>query len=188
MEDISVLRNPRIKTDKKIGTNLTRPLPSSDETKKNLAIGKLLNEDGENFIDYLNRLDLANDPNSLVLSSKQHYYYDYEELKGVTTLINMKRLNLIKHLGDFFHTVKTVLNPKANFIGCFSDRKTQMATSLSSRIYKRFINFLDSRFDIEIDKKDISRLLESHGFKIIDMTEINGLTYFRSQINRRSVI
>jgi uncharacterized protein Smg (DUF494 family) len=48
-------------------------------------------------------------------------------------------------------------------------------------MYKKFINFLDSRTEIEIDKKDISRLLESHGFKVIDMTEINGLTYFLTQ-------
>jgi hypothetical protein len=54
-------------------------------------------------------------------------------------------------------------------------------------MYKKLINFLDSRIDIEIDSKGISRLLESHGFKIIDMTEINGLTYFRTQNYRRAV-
>jgi hypothetical protein len=31
-------------------------------------------------------------------------------------------------------------------------------------MYKRMINFLDSRIDIEIDKKDVSRLSESYGF------------------------
>jgi hypothetical protein len=49
------------------------------------------------------------------------------------------------------------------------------------RLSRKFLNFLDSRFDIDIDSNDFSRLLESHGFKIIDMTEINGLTYFRTQ-------
>jgi hypothetical protein len=48
---------------------------------------------------------------------------------------------------------------------------------------KRRINYLDSKIEIETDKIDVSRLLESHGFKVIDMTEINGLTYFRSQNN-----
>lgn len=37
---------------------------------------------------------------------------------------------------------------------------------------------------MEIDSKDFSRLLESHGFKVLDMTEINGLTYFRTQNHR----
>ena len=48
-------------------------------------------------------------------------------------------------------------------------------------MYKKIINFLDSRVETEIDKRELSRLLESHGFKVIDMTEINGLTYFITQ-------
>ena len=185
MEDISVLENPRISTDKKLRANLDRPHSFSEGTKTNPVIDKLINEGDENFIDYLDWQGLANEPNSLVLSSKLHYYYDPDELKGVTTLINMKRLNLIKNLDDFIQTVNTVLNPKTNFIGCFSDRKSQKGVSLISRMYKRFINFLDSKFDIEMDRKDISRLLESHGFKIINMADINGLTYFRSQSDRK---
>jgi hypothetical protein len=102
-------------------------------------------------------------------------------LEGVTTLINLKKLNMIEHLDSFLYTVSNVLSPKSNFIGCFSDRKTQKNNGLAMRIYKRFINFLDSRTDVEIDKKDVSKLLESRGYKVIDMTEINGLTYFRSQ-------
>jgi hypothetical protein len=117
-----------------------------------------------------------------------HYYYDYEELREVKTLINLKKINLIKHLDDFLHTLCYGLSPKANFIGCFSDRKTQKGVSLISRLYKKFINFLDSRIEVDIDSKDFSKLLESYGFKIIDMTEINGLTYFRSQNYRRSNI
>jgi len=49
-------------------------------------------------------------------------------------------------------------------------------------------NFLDAKIDVEIDSKDFSRLLESHGFKVLDMTEINGLTYFRTQNHRRAAI
>ena len=47
--------------------------------------------------------------------------------------------------------------------------------------YKGFINFLDAKIDVDFDKKDVLKLLESHGFKVMDMTEINGLTYFRAQ-------
>jgi len=187
MEEISVLQKSRIAAENRFRTNLTGINPSGEIAKKNEVIDKLMDEGGENFVDYLDWHGLANDPNLLVLSSKLHYYYDPEELKSVKTLINVKRLNLIKHLDDFFNIVNTVLNPKANFIGCFSDRKSDRGTSLSSKMFSRILNFLDSKFDIDIDKKDISRLLESHGFKIIDMTEINGLIYFRSQINRRAV-
>jgi hypothetical protein len=117
----------------------------------------------------------------MVLPSNHHYYYDHSELEGITTLVNVKKLNLIKHLDSFLQTVSDVMSPKTNFIGCFADSKTEKENGLSSRMYKRFINFLDSRIDNEIDKNDVSRLLESRGYKVIDMTEINGLTYFRTQ-------
>jgi hypothetical protein len=32
-----------------------------------------------------------------------------------------------------------------------------------------------------MDKNDVSEVLERNGFKIVDMTEMNGLTYFYSQ-------
>ena len=123
--------------------------------------------------------------NYLVLSSTLHYYYDYDELKDVKTIINLKKLNLVKHLDDFLATLYSGLSPETNFIGCFSDRKTEK-DSISLRYYKKFINFIDSRVNVEIDRRDFSRLLESHGFKVIDMTEINGLTYFRTQNFKRT--
>jgi hypothetical protein len=183
MEDISVLHKSGRIIDKKVKRDLNRSKLIPVTTKNNPAINELTAEVDENFINYLNWHGLADEPNLLILSSRLHYYYDNEELKEVTTLINLKKLNLIKHLDDFLHTVNNVLSPKTNFIGCFSDRKTQKGVSVTSRIYKRFINFLDSRIDIDIDKEDILRLFESHGFKVIDMTEINGLTYFRTQNN-----
>jgi hypothetical protein len=188
MEDISVLQKPVTTTDNKVRTNLNRPKISSGTRKINLVPDKLVAEVDENFLNYLNWHGLANKDNLLVLSSKLHYYYDYEELKEVTTLINLKKLNLVKHLDDFLHTLCNGLSPKANFIGCFSDRKTQKGVSLTSRVYKKFINFLDSKIDVDIDSRNFSRLLESHGFKIIDMTEINGVTYFMTQNYRRTAI
>jgi len=86
------------------------------------------------------------------------------------------------------HTLSNGLSPKTNFVGCFADRKAQKGVSVASRFYKRFLNFLDAKIDVEIDSKDFSRLFESHGFKVLDMTEINGLTYFRTQNHRRAAI
>jgi len=70
----------------------------------------------------------------------------------------------------------------------FLTRKLKRELVVTSRLYKKVINFLDSKIDVDIDSKDFSRLLESHGFKIIDMTEINGLTYFRTQNLRRAAV
>jgi hypothetical protein len=188
MEDISVLKRPVTNTDRKVRKNISIKKNSPEAIKNNLVANKLIGEVDENFINYLNWNGLANEDNLLVLSSKMHYYYDYEELKEVTTLINLKKLNLINHLDDFLHTLCSGLSPKANFIGCFSDRKNQKGVSVTSRLYKKVINFLDSKIDVDIDRKDFSRLLESHGFKIIDMTEINGLTYFRTQNLTRAAV
>ena len=187
MEAISILQRPVTTADRKVRTNL-KQTKVQPETRKNILVpDKLIAEVDENFINYLNWHGLANEDNLLVLSSKLHYYYDYEELKDVTTLINLKKLNLIKHLDDFLHTLYNGLSPKTNFIGCFYDRKTQKEVNIISRLYKKFINILDSKIDVDIDSRDFSRLLESHGFKIIDMTEINGLTYFRTQNYRTAV-
>jgi hypothetical protein len=181
MEDVLVLQRPGTITDNIFGTGNNKSKTITENRRKNQVTDKLVSEVDENFMNYLNWHGLANEDNLLFLSSKLHYYYDYEELKGVTTLINLKQLNLVKHLDDFLRTLYNGLSPKTNFIGCFADRKTQKGIGITSRLYKRFLNFLDARIAVEIDSKDFSRLLESHGFKVIDMTEINGLTYFRTQ-------
>jgi hypothetical protein len=187
MEDVLVLQRPGITTDKKLDKGISKTKTIAENRKRNQITDNLVSEVDENFMNYLNWHGLANEDNLLVLSSKLHYYYDYEELKGVTTLINLKQLNLVKHLDDFLRTLYNGLSPKTNFIGCFADRKTQKGIGITSRLYKRFLNFLDARIDVEIDSKEFSRLLESHGFKVIDMTEINGLTYFRTQNYRTAV-
>ena len=181
MENISTLKRKGFSEDINVLTHSNEAKFNSNRNIENLVINDLIAEGGENFFNYLSWHGLENENNMLVLSSRRHYYYDPNELKNVTTLINIKKLNLIKHLDSFLQSVVNVLSPKTNFIGCFSDWKTQKGVGLTSRMYKGLINFLDSRIDFDIDKNGVSKLLESHGFKIIDMTEINGLTYFRAQ-------
>ena len=181
MENILTLNKSGINIEKKVRKNFNGSKTSAKITRTSPVMDDLIAEGGENFFHYLSGLGLADETNMMVLSSKHHYYYDNSELEGVTTLVNLKKLNLIKHLDSFLGTVCDVLSPETNFIGCFSDSETEKENGLTSRMYKRFINFLDSRVDNRIDKNDVSRLLESRGHKVIDMTEINGLTYFRTQ-------
>jgi hypothetical protein len=188
MEDVKVLKRSRTSTDKKVIANMNQPINSPVSREKNLVPERVSAEVDENFMNYLNRNGLANEDNLLVLSSKLHYYYNYEELKSVTTLINLKKLNLVGHLDDFLHSLYDGLSPKANFVGCFADRKAQKGVTITSRLYKKLLNFLDAKVDIEIDRGHFSKKLESHGFKIIDMTEINGLTYFRTQNQGRLAV
>ena len=181
MENISNLNKSGVNIGKEVRSNFKRTRRSSEIRKTTPVIDNLIAEGGENFFHYLKGLGLADESNMMVLPSSRHYYYDDSELEGVTTLISMKKLNMIEHLDSFLQTIGDVLSPRTNFIGCFSDTKPQKGIRLYARMYRRFINFLDSRTDRDIDKNSVSRLLESSGYKVIDMTEINGLTYFRSQ-------
>jgi hypothetical protein len=163
--------------------SVMRNLISANEqrTIENPVLHDLIAEGGESFLNYLECHGLATEDNTLVLSSKHHFYYDPNELESVTTLINVKKLNLIKHLDAFLQSIVHVLSPESNFIGCFSDWKTQKDNGISSRMFKGFLNFIDAKIDVEFDRKEVSKLLESHGLKVIDMREINGMTYFRAK-------
>ena len=155
---------------------------SMDENQNNPVFDNLLAEGGENFFHYVSWLGLAKDPNLMVLSSIHHYYYDFNDLKGVRTLINLKRLNKINHIDTFMNNVFRVLPAKANFIGCFKDNKIRGGMAVpfyqSFRHVNKLINIFDSSTDRFLTRKDVIKLLESHKFRIVDMTEISNMTYF----------
>src|SRR5665647_2486589 len=105
MEDSLILNKTLINSDQTARTKISRNIISPERAVNNPVIDNLLTEGGENFLHYLHRVGLANEQNLLVLSSRRHYYYDYNDLKGLTILINLKKLNLIRHLDSFLHTV-----------------------------------------------------------------------------------
>ena len=148
------------------------------------AIVNMIVEDGENFFHYLKSLGLSRENNLVVLSSKHHYYYDEDELKNVRTLVNLRKLNMIKYLDEFLFTLVQVLPPDTNFLGCFSDSGSSDGNSsgsfISLRHFRRFFNAIDPGADRTMDRKQVSEILEAHGFKITDMTEMDGLVYFCS--------
>jgi hypothetical protein len=154
-------------------TAVARSIP--DRSPWNLAA-----EGGEFFNNYISRLGYGTDQDVLILSSKHHYYYDASELKEVKTLVNLKRLNFMKHLENYVLKVSESLSPNAKFIGCFEDKKANRGIGITARLYKKLINFIDLRIDTEIDRKSLVKIFESCGFDIVDMTEVNGLTYFTS--------
>jgi hypothetical protein len=138
--------------------------------------------DGKNFFRYLKNFNLSKDPDLLILPPNNHYYFDENELKNVRTLVNLKNLNSIKDLNSFLFTLVRLLPPNANFVGYFSYNKFSLTgdnlfTGLSTRINK----FLDLKTDHNLDKKEFSERLQKFGFRIIDMTEINGFTFFYTQ-------
>ena len=176
MENISVLNDTYFRSDVVDEKWLTSEKVSHGMTSLNPAIVNMIAEGGISIFSYLNKLGLAKEPDLMVLSSKHHYYYDENDLKNIKILVNLKKLNLIKHPNAFLDILNRILPPDANFIGCFTDSKSLKING--SRLLNRFINILDSKTDRNLDRNEVTELLASHGFRIIDMTEIEDVTYF----------
>ena len=189
--------------DQRTAINLNLKNSRIDFTATGEAVDILIAEGGESFYNYVDGLGLAKDPDLVVLSSLSHYYYDAEDMNNVNTVINLKELNQIKQIKSFLNSIYHVLPQKSNFIGCFVDNKTNngyvLRKSTSSYQIERssddiendiasrvpFINklfgILDSKTNTYMSKSSVTFLLEDYGFKVMDMTLLDGLTYFHAQ-------
>lgn len=158
------------------------------EAGRNPLFNNLADEDCEDFFYYLDWLGLAKKPDLMILSSMHHYYYDINDLKGIRILVNLKLLNRIGKLDGFLHSIYRLLPSGARFLGRFGEDKNRegLATPLyqSIRFLTDIINRIDSRTEKRMTRDGVKRILESHGFRITDMTEINKTIYFMS-INTR---
>jgi hypothetical protein len=162
-------------------------VPVPEISRINCVLENIRTEAGTDFIQYLHFLQLAKEPNLMALSSTHHYYYDYNDLKSIKTLVNLKKLNNIKSLGSFLHNVVRILPQKANFIGYFkNDTGNRSVFSLyqTTKFFNGLVNYLYSKTDRILTKNDVSRLLKESKLKVVDITDINGMTYFCSQNNR----
>jgi hypothetical protein len=152
------------------------------KTQVNPIIENLVHEGGENYLHYMKRLGLSLESDILILSSRHHYYYDHNDLKGIKILINIKKLNFVKHLDSFLHVVSCMLPHEAIFIGSFSNMdlisRNEFPFKQASFILRGFMNFLDSGTALFLNENIMIRMFESHGFKVLDMTEGNEQTYF----------
>ncbi len=155
-------------------------------TRYNQVIMDLVAEGGEDFFHYLKYLNLVHEPEIMMLSPRHHYYFEYHDLIGVKVLINISKLNQVKNPGSFLNTVYRLLPPKSKFIGCYSESRIQNGIGFFPpvKIFNKFINFIDSRTERDLGNKDVLKLLEANGFILVDMTEINGITYFTTIIKR----
>jgi len=181
VENSPVLNSPLIHNNSVEVAEYGRGMNSGRKPDFNPSNFSLTAEGGKNFFSYIKSFNLANEPDLLVLSPNSHYFYDENDLKNVRTIINLKRLNLIKDPDTFLKNLLFILPLNVNFIGCFCDSRSSDRTGFLTGLSSRFNNFLDSRTDHRLGRKEVARLLEKWGFSVVDMTEINGLTYFYSQ-------
>jgi hypothetical protein len=171
-----------------------------ENSSRNPVFEKLAAEGGENYFDYVKLLGLDKDPRLIALSSFHHYYWDAEDLQEIRTLVNLKQLNQIKRIGDFLMTINNVLPHQGYFIGSFTESKDLNAfttsniesrnramesnetigngISFSHSVFNIINNILDVKTNRFLSKITVKQLLESAGLEVLDMTQLNGLTYF----------
>ena len=188
MEDVSVLNNAAIASPETNGTQHRDLNRSERVTGFNDSVATLISEGGLNFFRYLKKRGMSGETDLIVLSSKSHYFYDKNDLKRVRVLVNLRKLNVIKHLDMFLNTLVRILPPDTSFVGYFSDDNANIQRSLSSlisRLYGRLINLMDGKTDRVMNTNDVRGLLERNGFEVINMTTISGQTYFHSHCVQR---
>jgi len=179
---------------------IIRELNSTNPIKKNPVLEMFNSEGCEAFIDYIELLGLSQDKNIVVLSSIYHYYYDADEMKDVKTIINLKELNKVNDIKNFLHSIFHTLSPKSYFIGCFVDnenidlyklrekitpyQKMKILDAIENGILSRvpFLNRMYSILDLKtntyMSRENVTSLMNTHGLKVINMTELYGLIYF----------
>ena len=164
---------------------------SFERTTFNQFHNNVVYEEGQDFLDYLICLGLLGEPNLLVLSMRHQNYFDNNDLKDIKVLVIPKKLNMIKNLDSFLHIVFRVLPSEAYFIGCFSGRRSLSGNEIpltpASTNFNKFNSILAPKTNWDLDKDDVTRLLESHGFRTVDMTEIKGQYYFAGKNKRMSL-
>lgn len=176
--------------------NLNRMETLNDIDREETFSNILSSEGCDNFVSYIGRLGFINDPNVIILSSKHHFYYDPEELRNVNTIINLKELNQINQVRNFLDTVSQAMQRNSNFIGYFTDTKQYIDSNskVNSSVYKSkdllsanpflrvAFNLIHSRINRYMSKKNVRLMLEENRFRVLDMTDLNGLTYFHAQV------
>ena len=150
----------------------------------NPVLENIRSEAGTDFVQYLQFLQLEKEQNMMALSSIHHYYYDFDDLKSIRTLVNLKQLNNIKSIESFLQTVVRILPQEAIFIGYFKNdtgNRSVFSFYQTTRLFGGIVNYLDSKTNRSLTKDDVSGLLKKHRLQVIDITDINGMTYFCSR-------
>jgi len=189
--------NQIIRTSEKKGVIF----PGHTEKKSGAEI--IASEGSEDFLNYVEWLGFASDPNLVVLSSTHHYYYDAEEMRNVRAVVTLIELNQVRDVRDFFSSISGMLESRSRLIGSFIDSQKinryslkdtsvsantvrddeEVRNSISSRIplLNTLYRFLDSKINKHISGREVDILLRESGFRVEDMTELNGITYFCAQ-------
>jgi hypothetical protein len=202
MNAVSNNFNPQTSMDQMIMANALPKKFTYDKNGRTRVFDNLVEEGCEHFFPYLDCVGLAKASDIVFLSSSHHFFYEEDELKDVKTVVNLKPLNNVKNIRSLLHSIYCLLPQKSNFVGCFVNNKKQNLFSdkksngnadsyentIESRIpiLNRMLNFIDQKTNRYLSPRMVSVILEESGLKVLDMTEINGLTYFYASKSRQS--
>jgi hypothetical protein len=183
---------------------IKRDIPSNDIESAVSIYDLLVEELGEEVFYYLDKLGATPDHNIILLSPIRHYIYSSTELKQVKTVINLIEINDTRTVKIFLHNFNRVLPMKCYFVGKFTDYKVKTEQVKTSNPYiirhmllmlhtfehkivpkipviNYFQYLLNSRKLKYLTSKKMRKLLKNSGFHVVDIKQINGVSYFISQ-------
>ncbi|MCA1756309.1 MAG: hypothetical protein LC649_02495 [Bacteroidales bacterium] len=194
MENQYVIKNNRV------GRQLYQESPAIRRPEELPLYERFRSEGSEDFFNFLEWIGLANYPDILILSSSHHYYYDAEDMENIKALVNLKKINEIKHVKAFLNNIYDIIPDRSYFLGCFRDindrtvdqrsfrkiRKQQEvmaeaeenAIASSIPFVNMIYNILDQKTNRNMTRTYVRLLLKEAGFSMLDITDLNGLTYF----------
>ena len=143
---------------------------------------------GFSFFRYMKGAGLAGGQGLIVLSSHEGANWGRMDLRRATTLISLRRLDLIKHLEMFLSTLVSLLPPDTSFVGCFAHGRSERYdhAGFMASLNPLHVHRGDSGYPV-LSRDRVSAILERCGLVIIDMKQLNGLTYFHSRKKHNSI-
>ena len=133
---------------------------------------------------YIQYHNLVKNNNVFFLSGKHFYFYDKKDMRGIKTVIHLKKLNNVKYLDNTIKQLHGTLSKKTILCGRFVHCKPIRGMSNSIRfakLYEVVMNLLDNNTNRYLTKRMVTSYLGAYNFKILDMTEIEGITYFHAK-------
>lgn len=160
-------------------------------------VARLIASGGVSLFRYLMESGLFSGQGVVILSRHDRATFGTVDLRRATTLITLRRLNMVKHLEMFLSSLARILPPGTNFVGCFSPAKKE--TVVADRHGREDVlvggpsvhgseDVLDGRPSVHgsdgfrsLNSRMVSEMLERNGLSLISMTEMSGVTYFHSR-------
>jgi hypothetical protein len=160
------------------------------ESESNLSIVNefAVQNESKDFYNYIVRLNLVKDLSEiLVLPSRKHFFYAEDEISQFKGIVNINKLNYISKLNEFMYVINILIKKDTYFFGCFVNNKylsyprfKETNHSLSKFIHSIKL-LIDSKMKRLMSENDVKRIFEAHGFKVENMKEIRGVTYFSAK-------